>query len=76
MADLREQLLKAGLVSEKQAKQAEHTKKVSGKKTSHRERERQAKDKRNHAERESAARSQADREQTGRRVDTWARNHG
>ena len=62
MADLKEQLLKAGLITEEQSKRVAHEKRVDGKKLGREERETRVRKARAEAEREKTARAEADRQ--------------
>lgn len=66
MPDLKEQLLKAGLVSEEQVRQAEHDKRRQEKKRTHRDKERRTDERRQAHDRDQAHRARADRERSRR----------
>ena len=62
MADLKEQLLKAGLITEEQSKRVSHEKRVDSKKLGRGERESLSRKARAEAEREKTKRAEADRQ--------------
>lgn len=67
MGTLQDELLKAGLVSEEQARQAKHDKRRRRKQETPAERERQAEEARRAHEQEQAARAEADRQREAER---------
>jgi len=67
MADLKDQLLKAGLITEKQARQVTHQKKVRNKQTDPEQRRRQAEQAAAETRRQAEAARAADRERSAAR---------
>ncbi len=74
MGDLREQMLKAGLISKKQARKAAHSERVADKQADPEARQQQARDARDEVRREQQAQQQRDRQlATARKADEHRR---